>query len=457
MTLRQVADPDLGWVLRTGEVVLHGHLPRTETWSWTASGTPWVAHSWGAATLMAGLVRGLGIVGGLAVWQLLTVGGAFAILAVDGRLRTGRTAPALVGTAAVAVGLITYATPRTALAGWPFLAAEAVWWAQARTGRIGRSPVWLLVGAQAGWACLHGSSVLGVALPVALFVATLPDRGAGGRDVRRELRRRVGWRMVGQILTPYGVAGALHAWTVIGRSTNQISEYASPDLHTVGDLVTVLLAGAVLARACWRRRPVEALVAAGLLLAGLISVRYFVVALLVAGPDIIDAVAGVPVRVRRRVPVLAAVVLTAFAAAQTRVALSSPLSSRFYPLGAADWLAEHPEQGRPLFNPYAAGGWLGWRARHGERVAQDGRNDVYPVVLLQRLADAEALRPGWEQVVDPDAGLTVVTRTDSPLSAELGTRPTDWRPAYRDRGWAVYVPVREASRPLPDLGAAAEG
>ena len=47
MTARNVTDPDVWWHLKTGELIAeHKTVPRTDPFSYTRAGQPWVAHEW---------------------------------------------------------------------------------------------------------------------------------------------------------------------------------------------------------------------------------------------------------------------------------------------------------------------------------------------------------------------------------------------------------------------------
>src|SRR6185503_5303446 len=57
-------DSDTGWHLRTGESILSTRvLPRTDPYSFTRSGQPWLAWEWGADVLMAAAHRAGGLSG----------------------------------------------------------------------------------------------------------------------------------------------------------------------------------------------------------------------------------------------------------------------------------------------------------------------------------------------------------------------------------------------------------
>src|SRR5512137_2118101 len=47
MILRPVADPDFWWHLRTGQLITEtGSPPRTDPFSYTKFGEPWITHEW---------------------------------------------------------------------------------------------------------------------------------------------------------------------------------------------------------------------------------------------------------------------------------------------------------------------------------------------------------------------------------------------------------------------------
>src|SRR5258708_7508480 len=64
---RPLADPDIGWHIRTGELILATHsLPRTDPFSSTMQGQPWFAWEWLYDILLGILHRACGLNG--VVW-----------------------------------------------------------------------------------------------------------------------------------------------------------------------------------------------------------------------------------------------------------------------------------------------------------------------------------------------------------------------------------------------------
>jgi hypothetical protein len=49
-----MADPDMFWHIRTGQDILaNGHVPTTDSYSWTMQGQPWIAKEWLSQALYA--------------------------------------------------------------------------------------------------------------------------------------------------------------------------------------------------------------------------------------------------------------------------------------------------------------------------------------------------------------------------------------------------------------------
>src|SRR5216684_7410571 len=67
MATRGMADPDVWWHLRTGQLILQNHaLFHTDPYSFTRFGQSWINHEWLSEVLLFGLYRVAGF-GGLTV------------------------------------------------------------------------------------------------------------------------------------------------------------------------------------------------------------------------------------------------------------------------------------------------------------------------------------------------------------------------------------------------------
>jgi hypothetical protein len=147
----------------------------------------------------------------------------------------------------------------------------------------------------------------------------------------------------------------------------------------------------------------------------------------------------------RWAPVLGAVILLLVAAvAVSRIAAElrrqPELTAQVAPVGAADWLAAHPQVGTRAFNEYT---WSGYLA---DRFFPDPNRRLFVIsegvlmgdAQLLRYRDVLGLRPGWRRLLDEDRVDYVVFDRGSALDGALAAEP-GWRLAYRDATAVVYV------------------
>ncbi len=66
-------DPDFGWQLRTGQIILSAGIPRTDPFSYTMPNYPYVDHSWLTDVALAKLFPLIGFSGLAVIFSLLTI------------------------------------------------------------------------------------------------------------------------------------------------------------------------------------------------------------------------------------------------------------------------------------------------------------------------------------------------------------------------------------------------
>src|SRR6202162_5059243 len=77
---RPLADADIGWHIRTGELILATHsLPRTDPFSSTMQGQPWFAWEW-LYDILLGILHRAGGLNGVVWWCGFLVAAIFALL-----------------------------------------------------------------------------------------------------------------------------------------------------------------------------------------------------------------------------------------------------------------------------------------------------------------------------------------------------------------------------------------
>jgi hypothetical protein len=111
-----------------------------------------------------------------------------------------------------------------------------------------------------------------------------------------------------------------------------------------------------------------------------------------------------------------------------------------YPVGAADWLAAHPEVGTRMFNQYGFGGYLAYRfyPEPNRRVFIFGEAALMGDDLLNEYADVYYVRSNWKQVLDKYGVDYVVENRGDPLPNLLATQP-DWKLVYEDKVAVIYI------------------
>jgi hypothetical protein len=243
---------DLAYQLRAGaEILASGHLPATDTWTFTIAGTPWLDQQWGAQVLLTAVFDVLGWTG-LAMLRALLVGVTFWLLLGAIRsawsiasVRAGGSAVASSARTAtlITIGFFIVAAPALALR--PQLFAIVLF---AATLRIlverSRHPrrLWLIPIMAIAWANLHGSFPLVVVLGALAWldeVALLrvpPPPGHPRPAFRRRLLGSTGLAIIAgfsalaTLVNPFG----LDVWGYVASLardpaiTTQISEWRPP-------------------------------------------------------------------------------------------------------------------------------------------------------------------------------------------------------------------------------------
>ena len=460
LLIRPVMDGDYWLHVRAGRwIVEHRALPAHDLFTYTVTDHRWVNHEYLTEVAMWLLRAVVGPAGVSVAFGAVAWCGMLLVLAA---CRPG-TRPYPIVAAALGLGVAAGAPiwgPRPQMITFLLVALELLWLRRALEDERSRAILWLPV-VMALWSNLHGGWPAGfLFLAIAMAaeaIAWLGDRAPARLALLRRLALIGALSIAAVGLNPNGLAIYAYPFQTLASAAQQalIQEWASPDFHLVSLRAFELMALALVAGlALGRARPFDLLTAlAGLALA-FESVRHIAIFVAAATPVLVatwsDAWGrlGVP-RLdgprSRWAPALGAVTLLAVAAVigprvASELARQPEVTARTVPVGAADWLAAHPETGTRMFNEYAWGGYL------ADRFFPDPRRRVYVLsegvligdALLRRYDDVAALRPGWRRVLDEDRVDCVVFDRGSALDGELAADP-GWRLAYRDATAVVYV------------------
>lgn len=449
--IANLASVDLAYHLRAGGIVLDGGgIPRTDTFTFTAAGLPWVDQQWGAQVILAAVHR-LGGWTGLVILRALLVGALFGFLFIACRIRGAdtRTAAwlslAAFIVAAVALGL------RPQLFGMVLLALTLVIVA-ARHRRP--NLIWLVPLIVLGWANIHGSFFLG---PAVLGLAWLEDVRDGVPNRHRPLIV-AGVAAAAALVNPFG----LEVWSyAVGLSTNaqvtaRITEWQPTTLRTVPG---ILFFGSALAVATFLARrgertswPTLAWLVVFFLI-GAYAIRgvawwplgaaFAMAGLFVKATDKVREPRATPAGFARLNAILVGVlVLTGVAI----LPIWRPLDPA---LGAPEGVVGNAPPGitvalrnaaRPddrLFNPQPWGSWFEF-ALPGLPVAIDSRIELFPAKTWDDYGTVSSGAGGWEGILDSwGVTLIVVPKRDDEFASRLTA--AGWRSIHSDDDGIVFV------------------
>jgi hypothetical protein len=432
--IRPLADPDLGWHLRTGELILHSGFVRTDPWSF-ASSRPWVLHEWGGEVVMYLAYQAGGYHGLIVLRVLLML--VLATLIIRACLREAGPAITCVVGALAFESLWPRATERPQLISFCILAAVLP---ALRRAIDRRQPPWWLIPVTYLWANIHALWPVGLMLYGALVLGMMIETGFHS------------WRTYRPFLIIGAVSGIVVTATPNGPAllsifklggAQFIGEFGAPSILTLSNFSAVALGLVIVCSwALTRREPhpteVTFVLAAGVL--GAMYNRSVPVAAIALAPIAARALtawfprSAEQTRVQLRDLVAASVLAAIFAAAGGAQIASGPALASDTPFRASRDLDSLPGKARVL-NEYATGGWLLWTARD-TAPAIDGRSEVYGLPYVTAYLNALRLGPGWKNWVratDVDAAWLY---KGTPLV--YGLRTMGWT-TYKDEGDSVIL------------------
>lgn len=437
--LRPLGDNSFFIHLRTGlDLVRTGSIPRSDPYSFTAVGEPWVVQSWlasasyGVAEYLGGLplVRiEQGLLYGLLGWLVATLARSST------PLRTGLAAALSIGAGVV------YWSPRPLAFGLVCLAATILLVER-------RRPWWLLVPVVWVWVNSHGSFVLGLGW---LILSAIGQRLDGQR--RPPVLPWLGGFGVGLLVACVNPLGPrLMSFPVAVLSKREafaeVAEWRPPDVGRATGIFTALcfFAIVVLLARSRRARPTWADVVplSAFVVSGLVAQRNLPMAAIVAAPVLARSLArALPATTtdpsaeppRPFVHLGIAGLLGAMALAFVAVAASQPaLAFEGYPVRAAR-LYEGPAR---VLTTDVAAGYLILRDGRSARVFFDDRVDMYPLDMTRDYLRLLQGDEGALEVLDRRGVEVVVWEVRRPLHAQLAASG-GWRRVGQRDGWLVWV------------------
>jgi hypothetical protein len=465
------SDGDMARHIRLGEVILDQRaLPRTDLFSHTMGGKPFIAFEWGSEVLYALAYRAAGLVG-VVTLAGLTLALAYALVARFLVRRGGDPLLAYLVSMAAAVLSAAHWLARPHL--FTMLAVVILLELMVRRER----KLWPYVPFFVIWANLHGGFFYGCITLVLFAMGELAEGWLVLGVARREWFARArhhmaaaGLGLLVSLINPSGWHLLAHVAGFFGNSAilALTQEFMSPDFHTVnGKIFLAVLLGVIGSLALSRRRP--PLPTLFILLVNvafaLISQRNIELFALVALPLValhLDPEwRALPVLQRAKevfqrehegaysgiAAGVAAVLLVALTLAGGRVAGLDVIPARFdpkvFPVAAVAKARVERLQGR-MYNNFIWGGYLvhEWPE---QRIFIDGATDFYGEELFKDYIRVNGLDPGWREILDRWKVNMALIPPASRLAHEL-VRDREWRIWYCDSTATILLPP-DTTRP----------
>ena len=445
-------DPDLWWHLRTGQdIVTNVAIPHADIYSFTKSGSEWVAHEWLSEVLLYGIYRLAGWGGLIFVFSaLITLTFYLVYRRCSGRPYAAAFSVLL---AAAAASPLFGIRPQMI----SFLLAAVYIGLLERFAEDGQTRrLFYLAPLMVLWVNLHAGFALGLGL-IGLFAISVVLDGKREKALPLLLVLAVCAAMVP--LNPNGFRMFSYPIeTLISPSmAAYIDEWASPDFHKVTFLPLAAMLFTLLGVLALSPKRARAGTLFLLFVTGfgaLRSARHIPIFGLIAAPVIAKPLWEIMLSrgwerwfVKPEVPAVGLTLilnclflLAPAVAAGGRVwhfvAHHQTYEATRYPVAAVNYLETQRPAG-PIYNQYGWGGYLINRLYPDYRVYIDGRADVYGDAFMTETMRTYDGHSGWREPLDRLSVSTVLIAPDAPL-ASLLRNDTEWKKVYEDRQAVIF-------------------
>ena len=409
-----IANTSIGWHLASGHFILDHHaVPRSDPFSTTAEGTPWIDHEWGFQVMLAAAER-LGGAPLLVLTRAVLVAALAVMLFVFG-FRSGLAPPAALLVAALCLygaRIRFFLRPELATL---LIAPAVVWIFLHRRELGGRRRLLAIAALMAAGANLHAGILVVPPLLAGLLAAELlqwwwtrrgpPPLGSGALALAvaavAPVLNPYGWRLYG---VPIEIA------RLVGQPHIPNPEWISPSFLDVPPLYVAIAAGVALLALAERRAARWAL----LVMAAILALRYvrnvglfFALLPIAVAPALalLPALGRAGAVARRPLWRVAAVALAVLVAtsmvAEPGRAPAFEFSDRFYPVQALAFIEQQGLAAAPLYNDVRFGGFLIRHSYPQRRTFLDDRNEIHEPLLAEIHAILGGSDPGaWQAMLD---------------------------------------------------------
>jgi len=376
-----ILDPDFGWHLRLGQIILSAGIPKTDPLSYTMSSFPFVDHEWLTNVLIAKFYPLIGRLGLAGIYAFLAILALFFSLARCSLVKIpvkARTKLILGVWFLGAAAVFSFHGLRPQVISWFFVSLLFLLIFDKRYQRyLFTAPLLFLV-----WANLHGSFAVGI-----FFLAcfTLFKTFFEKKLAFKELIIFC-FSFLVTLINPYHLRLWGEVWQQVSDSSLRwtIEEWYPGIFHFILPFwFLVALIGVCLWR-YWRKySPVEKSFVFLLFFLALTTVRHMPFLVIFTLPLVINGFAIFYQEIkksflaRKRFSLMSnyffylSILILLLTLITALPGILSLRENSYYPIRAISYLQEHPQGGR-IFFPYEWGGCLSWRLPE-QKVFIDGR------------------------------------------------------------------------------------
>ncbi len=460
--LRPLEDPDFWWHIKTGELILQNQqIPHFDTYSFTASGRPWIAHEWLSELVLFLLYNAGGIILTTLVFSALILA---AFLLTFFRIEDKRNLYAAGG--ALLLGAI-LSTPVL----WPrpqifsilymsiFLVLLDRYMKTDKIGNLIPLPVIMLF-----WVNQHGAFIIGLGVIGIFIVGRLVD------GLIRILQQKKGFKgfidkplftlvlalitcILVTLVNPNGIRILVYPFQTINDASLQQfnQEWASPDFHERTWIPLAVMYLSLIAFGLKSKRSISTTNVLLVLVFGfmaLSALKHVALFALVAIPVLADQMSSVipftenqPQKDRFVKPFSIVVllgVIILFVNTLVHLAQKQEITNRDrFPVDAVNYMTENQINGR-IFNSYNWGGYMIWNLYPQYKVYVDGRCDMYGAEFVKHYVDIYFAKPGWEESLDKEKIDYVLVEQGTYIASAL-QQTNGWQLMYEDEVSVLYT------------------
>ncbi len=438
---------DLAYHVRAGLTMLDTHqVIRTDTWSFTVHGRPWLDQQWGAQVLLA-LVYRLGGWAGVSILRALLTGGTFLLVLLACR-EYGASLRASAGLS-IAACIVSLDHLQMRPQSFAILLFAATLWILARRRRHPKV-LWLMPVLVAAWANIHGSFILAPLLLGFAWIEDMHDRDPGAT---RTLLVGI-TSVAATVVSPFGPRVWVYAFDIATNPTirNTISEWEPPTIRSYAGIAFLVSVAAVAAYFGRRTEHVPWLtllklgVFFALALPALRGVVWWALLMPVAIAEIMPPPdpkkaerVGSPLLNFAVVSVLLAGTVAALPWWRGAAPDGSPRILREAPASLVAAVRQSAPAGSRLFASQTLGSWLEF-ALPQDQIFVDSRIEIYPAAVWNDYQSASSAREGWQAILDRwrvEAAVLNEDQSGPLIDAMQGDG--EWKLVFHDQNGYVFV------------------